>query len=222
MCSADDQSRQHAPRRRDPCPTKVGHADRVCSTLRLYPRDRLQLGEGQARTPPLLAAADRGWTRSRLCTALRARCNERPGRVFRARCRVNRGLAPHTLVATPSTNPDAGGLASTRTDTVPAGRDQGGTATNLAAFPARGSVRKESPLSNRGSVQHIHAPRLVETATTSNVCGTATIGPTLPLVPTDVAADSNARAHQLAKETSSSHDDTGARETRRQRDATTA
>ena len=135
---------------------------------------------------------------------------------------MNRGLAHHTLVATPATIPDALGLASHCTDTVPAGRDQGGSTAARAAVPARGSVRKESPLSTRGSGQRIHAPLLDETATASNVCGTATIGPLLPLGPADVAADSNARAHQLAKETSSSHDDTGARETRRQRDATTA
>lgn len=133
---------------------------------------------------------------------------------------MNRGLAPHTLVGAALTNTDAGGLASTRTDTVPAGREQGHSARNLAAFPARGPVRTSPKISNDRRTPPTFTRREIEAATTSNVCGTAT-SPRTPLSAL-VAADSNARAHQLAKDTNSSHDETGARETRHQRDATTA
>jgi len=122
---------------------------------------------------------------------------------------MNRALVHSTLVA--------GGRDHTGTVHVGSSNTEG--AYSGASRAAHGTGRKESQVRIIDGDQ-LHA---------SNVIGNATLprgiaAATRPLLgrPLAAASHSNARAQQLAKDTNSSHDDTGARETRRQRDATTA
>lgn len=144
MCGTDDQARKQSTRRRDSISPQMGEPDRVREALRMQPDDGLQLGGRQADPSSLLAAADRGWSRSGICTAHRAGCNRRQGRSFLSRCRVNRGLETSNVVDLSTRTATLAGDAGRVVVTVHVGSNDGEASSFGSACAAHGTVLKES------------------------------------------------------------------------------